>query len=332
VNYNKDYQNNKTIMNFLNSLMCNNQENLKYLQKILGYCLTGSTEGRSYFIFYGKGSNGKSLLLSLLDKVLTSNFYKPVSKKVFINSKDGPGGSELLSLKDLRVATFSETNSKEALNESLLKMISGGDKVQARALYREPVEFKINAKLIVCSNHKPEFNGEDLANIDRIKFLKFGARFVDNPSNHNEFKKIKDLDKILEQETNLNDFFSFCVDGVELWKNDQNFQKLPEQIKKEQEQYFNENASFSSWIKEEIIITTDEKDKILRSALYDNYLKFCKDNDLTPLNKKNIIEMMASEFGPVKKVRGDYFHYSIKLKQIEEEEEAFDLRSDGLEL
>ena len=57
----------------------------KYLQKILGYSLTGETNAQSFFIFWGRGSNGKSLLLNLLDKIL-DKAYKPPSKEIFVKS------------------------------------------------------------------------------------------------------------------------------------------------------------------------------------------------------------------------------------------------------
>ena len=70
---------------FISSIMCDKKENVKYLQKILGYCLTGETNAQSFFIFWGRGSNGKSLLLNLLDKIL-DKAYKPASKEIFVKS------------------------------------------------------------------------------------------------------------------------------------------------------------------------------------------------------------------------------------------------------
>jgi hypothetical protein len=120
------------LMNMLKNIVCNKDDDLKYLQKILGYCLTGHIDSRVYFILFGKGCNGKTVLLNLLSKILCQQ-YQAVSKCVFINSNTSKtGGSEVLQLKDCRVATFSETNANDELNEAIIKMISGNDSITAR--------------------------------------------------------------------------------------------------------------------------------------------------------------------------------------------------------
>jgi len=78
-------------MNLINTIMCNNADNIKYLQKILGYCLTAKMDARVYFIFYGKGANGKSVILSLMNKILMEQ-YQSVSKCVFIDAGKGKTG------------------------------------------------------------------------------------------------------------------------------------------------------------------------------------------------------------------------------------------------
>ena len=62
--------------------MNNDKENTEYLQKCLGYCITGEICGRCLFIFWGKGANGKSTVSDLLGKIL-SKLSISASKSIF---------------------------------------------------------------------------------------------------------------------------------------------------------------------------------------------------------------------------------------------------------
>jgi len=207
------------MLEIIGKIMCNNEENIKYLQKILGYCLSGDISARVYFILYGIGANGKSMILNLMNKILKEQ-YQAVSKCVFINNNSGKtGGTEVLQLKDCRMATFSETEANDALNEAIIKMISGNDSITARGLYKDPITFIPQCKLMLCTNFKPDFNANDRANVDRVRLVPFNARFVDNPTKSNEFVRVESIDKIVEQKY-MNEFFSWCVDGaIEYYKN-----------------------------------------------------------------------------------------------------------------
>lgn len=305
----------------INNIMCNDMQRVDYLKKVLGYCLTGSIEAQSYFIWYGKGSNGKSLILNLLAALL-GKACKPVAKGVIVNcGRKGEAGTEILSLKDLRVGTFSETCKMEALNEGTLKTLSGGDKITARGLYKDPVEFKVFLKLIICTNHRPEFDGSDAGTVRRIKFLPFEAKFTrDTPRpEKNEFPIIENLENILI-EKHLDEFFSWCLEGCALWFQDKGFKNIPKEILEHQNNYIKEQNSFVSWYNESIV--KEDKKGLERSFAYKHYEAYCSDQGIKPSTKKEFLDKLGEELGKPTKSSGTFVYKGFTIKTETEESDS----------
>lgn len=307
---------------FISSVMCEKEDHIEYLQKILGYALTGETKSRCFFVWWGKGRNGKSVLLKLMEAILKEQ-AQTISKEIIINNgKKTAGGPELLSIKDARLLTFSETDAKEALNEGLIKMMTGADTIKARGLYKDPIVFTPIGKLVIATNNKPEFDGNSQANIDRIKFVPFLARFVEeeeeNKKKH-KYKIILEIHKTLI-ENHLDEFFSWCVEGaIQFYKNP-TFNP-PVEIAEHQSSYIQSQATFASWISERIEV--NEKGTIARSSLYDDYSQFCQDLDLMKLNKRAFLELVENEFGKAQKTKGIYCikGYQFKFNESDNEDD-----------
>jgi len=306
------------MLEIIGKIMCNNEENIKYLQKILGYCLSGDISARVYFILYGIGANGKSMILNLMNKILKEQ-YQAVSKCVFINNNSGKtGGTEVLQLKDCRMATFSETEANDALNEAIIKMISGNDSITARGLYKDPITFIPQCKLMLCTNFKPDFNANDRANVDRVRLVPFNARFVDNPTKSNEFVRVESIDKIVEQKY-MNEFFSWCVDGaIEYYKN-KKFNPTGEMLEAQNE-YIREQSNITNFIDD--TFDTSESELYLKSDIKSLYEVWCKENSLKPLK----VSVLFTKFDEVynksfkcttKEFKGKWVYKGLKLKTDE---------------
>ncbi len=310
----------KTFEKFINQIMCNNKENVEYLQKILGYCITGNIKAQAFFIFWGEGSNGKSLLLKLLSKLL-KEAYKPIAKKIIVNLNK-ECGSELIDIKNSRLITFSETKKDEKLNDDLIKSITGYDTITARALYKEPISFTLISKLILCTNFKPEFDGNDKALIRRVNFIPFSASFVDKPTKENEFLIDRDLEEKLTTKY-LNHFFTFCLEGAIKYYLDKKFE-CPINIEEKQNKYLLEQNSSKSWFLERVEQNTNKC--IRRSDTYKNYEQYCDENGIKPIGKSYFFENISKLIGePIKKKYENisqyiYIGYNIKDDEDEEDE------------
>ena len=311
----------------LSKIACNDEEHLKYLQKIMGYSLTGNISARVYFILYGLGANGKTMILNLMNKILKEQ-YQAVSKCVFINNNSGKtGGTEVLQLKDCRLATFSETEANDSLNEAIIKMISGNDPITARGLYKDPVTFVPQCKLMLCTNFKPDFNGNDKANVDRVRLVPFNARFIENPVKQNEFKRIDSVDTYV-QEHYMDEFFSWCVRGaIEYYKNSR-FEPTGE-ILAMQNDYIKEQANITNFI-EQTYDDGNETDCVIKADLKMRYESWCKESGSKPLKVSVLYTKFDEIYGKSflctrKPYYKKWVYKNIKTKPYEDDDDmAFD--------
>ena len=116
--------------------MDGNQEMIDYLQKLVGYCLTGSISERALFIFHGHGRNGKSTFLRVLHDLM-GDYIKAQSTKVFSVTQNDGVRNELAGLHDCRLVTASEIGKHNTLDAPMIKEFTGGDPITCRFLYRE---------------------------------------------------------------------------------------------------------------------------------------------------------------------------------------------------
>ncbi len=193
--------------------LCGGDEELvRYLQLILGYCMTGHTDERSIFVFWGEGRNGKSFLFGILQDIL-KKFMSSISEQVLLkNTRKGGATPELMTLLGKRLVYYSESEEKDSLRPGRVKALTGTDGISARALYeKHELSFKPICKIFLQTNHQPKFNINDQAMLDRIKLVPFLARFENTQENKNYADKVK---------TEYRDeIASFLIRGAHDWVN-----------------------------------------------------------------------------------------------------------------
>lgn len=161
---------------FVNSIFSDDQPTIRYVQKLLGYGITGHTREQCWAIFTGTGSNGKSLLISLIEALL-GRWYITAAYDVFFKNeqrvKAGGPSPHLADLKGVRICVKEETEPKDNLNVEMLKIITGESTVTARQLYKDYESFQPTALPILLCNHKPAVDIDDDAMLRRIKVVPF---------------------------------------------------------------------------------------------------------------------------------------------------------------
>ena len=169
---------------FFASIFNKDQELISYIQKLLGYAMTGHTSEQIWCIFTGEGSNGKSLLMSIIEKLLGPSYYKVAPYEVFFkcDRKTQAGGAtaHLQTLKDARVCVKEEADPIDSLNIELMKMLSGESTITSRGLYEKTfLSFVPTVLPILLCNHKPAFDVDDYAMTRRIVVIPFNNIYVD---------------------------------------------------------------------------------------------------------------------------------------------------------
>lgn len=140
---------------FLVETMDGDHELGGYLRRWLGYCLTGITREHTFTLWYGpSGRNGKSVLLNTMLHVL-GDYAGTVPPGLLLLQKHEQHPTALLSLRGLRFAATNEVPEGQRFNESLIKQLTGGDKISARAMRQDFIEFAPSHKITLAANARP---------------------------------------------------------------------------------------------------------------------------------------------------------------------------------
>ena len=159
------------------------EEDLRnYMWEHLASCLIGTNNNQTFNIYKGSGRNGKSKLVELMGKGLGS--YKGTVPITLITQKRntiGSTSSEVAQLMGVRYAVMQEMSKGDKMNEGIMKEITGGDPIQARALFKDTVTFIPQFKLVVATNVDFEETSNDDGTWRRLRYVDFKSKFLDNP-------------------------------------------------------------------------------------------------------------------------------------------------------
>ncbi|MCD8502142.1 MAG: phage/plasmid primase, P4 family [Bacillaceae bacterium] len=152
-------------------------ELIRYMQKAMGYSLSGDTSEEVIFFLIGRGGNGKSKFIQAIQNIM-GDYSRQTNTNTFIKKNNDNGiNNDLARLAKARFVSAMESEEGQVLGETLVKHFSGGDIVSARFLWKEYFEFKPLGKIFLTSNFKPIIQGIDDGIWRRIKLIPFHAKF-----------------------------------------------------------------------------------------------------------------------------------------------------------
>ena len=145
-----------TFSEFVQQITVEDQELIDYLQRAMGYSLTGENPEQIAFICHGRGSNGKSTLVFAMHELLGEDYATELPASILERGKKYGIPNDLMKLHGRRFATLSEIQENAALDESRFKQITGNDLISGRYLYKNfDIQFRAGAKLWLAFNHLP---------------------------------------------------------------------------------------------------------------------------------------------------------------------------------
>ena len=175
------------ILSFMEQLFPENKLN-KYMWQHLASCLLGTNDNQTFNIYTGSGANGKSKLVELMARCMGD--YKATVPITLITQKRntiGSTSSEVAQLIGTRYAVMQEPSKGDKINEGIMKEITGGDPIQARALFKDSITFVPQFKLAVCTNTLFDIASNDDGTWRRIRVCPFKSKFTSNPGNDPNF-------------------------------------------------------------------------------------------------------------------------------------------------
>jgi P4 family phage/plasmid primase-like protien len=145
-----------------------------YVQRFVGYCLTGDVSEHVFPVWHGDGANGKSTLLELLRHIL-GDYCTVLPRELILAQKHETHDTKYVDLFRARLGIRSETKYGGDIDEERIKSLTGADRVKARRMRENYWEFDPTAKLVLATNHKPEIKGTDHAIWRRIHLVPFSV-------------------------------------------------------------------------------------------------------------------------------------------------------------
>jgi putative DNA primase/helicase len=161
-------------MKFLATITDNDQALQAYLQRVLGYSLTGLTNEHSLFFGYGTGANGKGVLLNTVSRLIGS-YHKTAPIETFTAWNSDRHPTDLAGLRGARLVTATETEEGRRWAESRIKTLTGGDTISARFMRQDFFEYAPAFKLFITGNHKPGLRSVDEAIRRRFHLIPFAV-------------------------------------------------------------------------------------------------------------------------------------------------------------
>jgi putative DNA primase/helicase len=158
---------------FLDRIFRTNPEKEKivsFLQRAVGYTLTGDTSERAIFLMHGLGANGKTVFIRVLE-ALFGDYGASVSSSCFTTAMATNVRNDLARLTGKRFVWASENSSETVLDEEMIKRASGGDTVVCRFLFKEEFEYRPNFKIWWIFNHKPKIKDATDSLWDRFHLI-----------------------------------------------------------------------------------------------------------------------------------------------------------------
>jgi len=162
----------------------------RYMWDHLASTLIGVKKEHVFNIYRGSGSNGKSILTDLMSQCLGD--YKgtvPITLVTSQRTSIGGTSSEIVQLKGVRYAVMQEPSKDAIINEGIMKELTGGDPIQARALYSESENFTPQFSLVVCTNALFEIKSNDDGTWRRMKLVDFLSKFISEGEQHTDDTK-----------------------------------------------------------------------------------------------------------------------------------------------
>ena len=164
---------------FLKDIFLGNQAVIDYVQRAIGYSLTGSTAEQCIFYEHGAGDNGKSTFIEAIGGVIGEDYMIPVDKEAVLHADKNKGRGatpELVQLRGKRLGYISENDDDRVLDEGRIKALSGSGKTNARDLYESNAVFVNTTKIWFDLNTLPKFNGVDDGIARRPRVIPFDWR------------------------------------------------------------------------------------------------------------------------------------------------------------
>jgi putative DNA primase/helicase len=259
---------------FLDMVMAGNQGLIDFLQKAVGYSLTGVCDERCIFILYGKGRNGKTTFVETIAGMMGDYAKRTSTETLLVKRYDGIP-NDIAALKGARFVYAEEAAEARRLSEEVIKDLTGAGTVSARFMRQEWFSFKPEFKLWLCTNHKPVIRGTDDAIWDRIRLIPFTVRIPDE-----KIRPASEVEEMFRRERS--GILNWAIEGCLRWQKEG--LEMPEAVKNATNDYRKDMDILSDFLEDCCIVESTYEVSV--KALHSAYVSWCEANGERAISKK----------------------------------------------
>ena len=283
-------------LKFLDEIFEGDQETIAFLQRALGYTLTGTTTEEVLLICVGFGANGKSVFSNVIGTIMADYCRAAPSSLLTVRRADDSGPrNDLAMLCGARMASINETQTGDRLDEQIVKTLAGRETISARFLHKEFFDFRPTAKPWLRTNHRPIITGEDDGIWRRIMLIPFRRKFAEHERDPwLESKLLEDRDGIL----------AWMVRGCLDWQ--RNGLKLSPTIRRESAMYRKESDLLGEFLDDKTQANHDSR--VEQSALYSSYRCWHEQNGTRAGSKASFTRKLKERgYGEIRSNNSRYY-------------------------
>jgi putative DNA primase/helicase len=242
----------------------------RFLRRMTGYGMTGITSEQCLAFFYGGGANGKSTYLDVIHDMLGD--YAQTAAPDLLTSRGGDRHpTELADLFGARWVSSIEVDEGKRLAETLVKQMTGGDKMKARFMRTDFFQWTPTHKLLLAANHKPEIRGTDYAIWRRIRLVPFTVTIPEGERDGNLGEKLR---------AELPGILNWAIAGCLEWQ--RSGLGIPQTIRDATEEYRQEQDILARFVEEKCV--TDPQAWVASGVIYAVYVAWCKGGGEEPIS------------------------------------------------
>lgn len=291
-------------LKFLDEVCNGDQELVRYLQKCVGYSLTGSNREQCAFFLYGIGNNGKSTFLDTLSDMLGNYAANAQPDTLMTKRNDNGGGanSDIARLKSIRFVTTEEPSEGVRLNEGLVKQLTGGGKVTCRFLFGDEFEYEPEFKIWIATNHKPVIRGTDVGIWRRIRLIPFEVNIPKEKVDKNlKYKLREEMPQIMH----------WAVDGVRLYAREG--LDMPAKVRQATDEYKSEMDLLQAFTDSCIEIDYTVAQGIPANELYAAYVRWAERNNEYVMTSRKFFAEIGKKLPEKKREARGIVYRQIRL-------------------
>lgn len=289
---------------FLESTFAGNVGLIQFVQRLIGYAAAGVIQENALAILWGTGSNGKTTLLNaILDALGDFGFQAPQGFLMVKRGETHP--TELTDLFGARFVSIAETQDGQRLDEGLVKMLTGGERIRARRMREDFWEFTPSHTPFLATNYKPVVRGGDYGIWRRLKLIPFTQCFVD-PAEAAEHPgaPLKDRELAVKLRAERGGILRWIVAGCLAWQRDG--LNPPDAVLVATKAYKDESDTFKAWLADRCEI--DPQAEWRASWAFKTYREWCDEVGEKPMSQVRFAEKVdEGGFGREKRREGMFY-------------------------